>query len=67
VSLKVSINLGSLKLIQDELSFAIKQSASDFETYMESGSDGDLSESCKNSMVQVGGAFRISRRGNDCR
>lgn len=59
MSLKVSINLGSLKLIQDELSFAIKQSASDFETYMESGGDGDLPERCKNPMVQVGGAFRL--------
>ncbi|MEH6556995.1 MAG: hypothetical protein V7459_02420 [Oceanicoccus sp.] len=59
MTLEVSINLGSLKLIQNELSEAIKRSASDFETYIESGEDGGLTESCKNDIAQVGGTFRL--------
>ncbi len=59
MTLEVSINLGSLKLIQDELSAAIKHSASDFETYIESVDDVRLAESCKSSIAQVGGTFRL--------
>mgnify|MGYP003385452071 CR=1 FL=1 len=59
MALEVGINLGSLKLVQDELNEAIRRSAAHFETYIESGEEEGLVEVCRSSMAQVGGTFRL--------
>ncbi len=59
MSLDVSINLNSLKVIQEELSNTINQAATEFEAYtVDQGSSGHIKD-CHACLVQVGGTFRL--------
>jgi len=59
VTLDVSININSLRVIQDELSETIGHSAVDFEAYIANQNDPGHIKSCLEAMVQVGGTFRL--------
>lgn len=59
MSLDVSINLNSLKVIEEELNETIEHSATCFEAYITDRSNVDHIHECRKSIAQVGGTFRL--------
>jgi hypothetical protein len=59
VTLDVSINLNSLKVIEDQLNETIAHSATCFEAYISDRSNTEQIDECRASISQVGGIFRL--------
>ena len=59
MSLEVSVNLNSLRVISNELNATLSRSATDFEAYLADRQTQGHLQSCCNGMAQVGGIFRL--------
>ncbi|MEE8057565.1 MAG: hypothetical protein V3T17_06990 [Pseudomonadales bacterium] len=59
MSLEVSVNLNSLRIIREELNKTISQSATDFEAYLADRQNQGHIKSSRGSIAQVGGIFRL--------
>ncbi|ARN75851.1 hypothetical protein [Oceanicoccus sagamiensis] len=59
MSLDVSINLNSLRVIQEELGSTLSQAANEFEAYTIDQSNSGHINACHECLVQVGGTFRL--------
>ncbi len=59
MSLEVSINLNSLRMIRDELNASIAQSATEFEAYLADQQNESHIATAEATISQVGGTFRL--------
>ena len=59
MSLEVSVNLNSLRMIKEELDNTISQSATDFEAYLADQQDQSHLVSSRDGIAQVAGTFRL--------
>ena len=59
MSLEVSINLNSLRLVREELDDAINHSATDFEAFLADRQNHGNLASSRDAIAQVGGTFRL--------
>lgn len=59
MSLEVSINLNSLRLVREELDDTINHSATDFEAFLADRQNQGNLVSCREAIAQVGGTFRL--------
>lgn len=59
MSLEVSVNLNSLRMIREEITSSISQSATDFEAFLADQQDQRHLEECQQKIAQVGGTFRL--------
>ncbi len=59
VTLEVGINLNSLRMIQEELSNTINQSATELEAYVADQANTGHIDACYQGIRQVGGIFRL--------
>ena len=59
MSLSVSINFNSLHIVNEELTHAIKQAATDFEAYLADPAEEDYLAHCIAHLAQIAGVFRL--------
>jgi hypothetical protein len=59
VSLSVSINFNSLRIVNEELDHTIKQAATEFEAYLADSVERSYLDSCVENLGQIAGVFRL--------